>query len=203
MLIEAGLDEESFWAKVEDLALKSMVAIEPELRIWERARQDIDVKGGAQSFQILGFDVLIDKNHKFWLLEINHNPSLSIDGETEVAPGVLEHSVSQVDVDVKTYAVTGALKYAIAKLSKGPDSSHVRGRQYRHMQGRKCVFEGLVCGYFDQELAQIPPCGEESCGVVKECGCNSGKGGIMCDVGVKYTVTFVLSYFTYEFLTVS
>ncbi len=53
------MSEDDFWAQIDDLALKSVVALEPELRIWERARQDIDVKGGAASFQLLGFDILI------------------------------------------------------------------------------------------------------------------------------------------------
>jgi len=124
LLEEQGFEEETFWSRVEELAVKSIVAIEPELRIWERARQEIDTKGGAESFQILGFDVLIDSSHKLWLLEINHNPSLSIDGEAEVAPGVLQHSVSQVDVDVKKYAVIGAMKHAMGKLAEGTTNDH-------------------------------------------------------------------------------
>ena len=44
-------------------------------------------------FEILGFDIFIDKNHKPWLLECNLSPSFNSDSEFDVnikAPLILE-----------------------------------------------------------------------------------------------------------------
>jgi hypothetical protein len=38
----------------------------------------------SRGFQILGFDVLLDETLRPYLIEVNHNPSLSVDEELEV-----------------------------------------------------------------------------------------------------------------------
>ena len=39
-------------------------------------KKNVEYKGKV--FQIFGFDILIDKNLKAWLLEINDHPSFSV-----------------------------------------------------------------------------------------------------------------------------
>ncbi len=79
-----------------------------------------------------------------WLLEVNHNPSLAVDSETEVAPGVMEHSISQVDVDVKKYAVKGALMHAMNQMH-AMNHLRVESADDNVRDGRKSVL-GLGCG---------------------------------------------------------
>lgn len=43
----------------------------------------------SKAFHILGLDVLVDKKHKPWIMEINANPSLNIFLEREI-PGALD-----------------------------------------------------------------------------------------------------------------
>ena len=50
---------------------------------------------GEKCFQILGFDIFLDKNCKPYLLEINHNPSFKLP--------------TQLDVEIKTAAMAGCL----------------------------------------------------------------------------------------------
>ena len=52
-------------------------------------------------FQILGFDILLLSDGKPMLLEVNSNPSLRIDYEREVLPGIFEYIYSQVDTEIK------------------------------------------------------------------------------------------------------
>ena len=52
-------------------------------------------------FQILGFDILLLEDGKPMLLEVNSNPSLRIDYEREVKPGIYEYIYSQVDTTIK------------------------------------------------------------------------------------------------------
>ena len=59
--------------------------------------------------QILGFDILLTENLKPMLLEVNANPSLRIDYEHELAPGISEYLHSPVDEEIKKSLVLNTL----------------------------------------------------------------------------------------------
>ena len=54
----------------------------------------------SKIFQILGFDIFIDKNRKAWLLEINDHPSLNINFELEGPKGLIKME-SPIDKHIK------------------------------------------------------------------------------------------------------
>lgn len=70
-------------------------------------------------FQILGLDLLIDKNLKAWVLEINDNPSLDIYFDTLFMQHKAhdEADICPVDFYVKSRVLTDAIKLAKKKLS--------------------------------------------------------------------------------------
>ena len=53
-----------------------------------------------QCFQILGFDIMLDKKLKPWLLEINESPSFNDDTEVDkkVKWGLIEDSFRLLDI---------------------------------------------------------------------------------------------------------
>ena len=59
--------------------------------------------------QVLGFDILIMKDLKPVLLEVNSNPSLSITSEQEVSPGVVEYMPSVKDEEVERSLIRDTL----------------------------------------------------------------------------------------------
>lgn len=72
----------------------------------------------AKSFQlvffffcpkILGFDILLRADGQPILLEVNSNPSLRIDFEQEVAPGISQYVHSPVDEEIKRPLVMDTL----------------------------------------------------------------------------------------------
>ena len=66
--------------------------------------------------QLLGIDVLIDRKLHPHLLEVNAHPSLRVDFEQPVKPGVVEYVPSPVDMAIKLPAVRDSLKIIAAKL---------------------------------------------------------------------------------------
>ena len=54
-------------------------------------------------FQILGFDVLIDKNIKPWLIEVNHAPSLATDSafDLSVKKSLIEDTLKILNLSIK------------------------------------------------------------------------------------------------------
>jgi tubulin polyglutamylase TTLL11 len=68
-------------------------------------------------FQILGLDVIIDKDLKAWVLEINHNPSLDIVFDTSFMQhkAATEDDICPVDRFVKERVVSSAIKLSQMK----------------------------------------------------------------------------------------
>ncbi|CAJ0940421.1 unnamed protein product [Ranitomeya imitator] len=65
---------------------------------------------GMDIRKILGFDVLLLKNLKPVLLEVNANPSMKIEHEQELLPGVYENVPSPVDEEVKVAVIRDTLR---------------------------------------------------------------------------------------------
>uniref|UniRef100_A0A1I8HR71 Tubulin--tyrosine ligase-like protein 9 n=1 Tax=Macrostomum lignano TaxID=282301 RepID=A0A1I8HR71_9PLAT len=93
---------------IERLCVKTTLAVLPELLVNMRQR-GATVGQSPRCFQILGFDVLILSDLTPVLLEVNSCPSLRLDYEVELIPGVSEYFISPVDVQVKQALVRDSL----------------------------------------------------------------------------------------------
>ncbi|KAF4073162.1 hypothetical protein AMELA_G00255720 [Ameiurus melas] len=118
-LASKGVDIKKVWSDIIALVIKTVIALVPELKVYYQA--DIPPgKPGPTCFQILGFDILLMKNLKPVLLEVNANPSMRIEHEQEVSPGVFEYVPSPVDEEVKVGVIRDTLRLMDPAQRKPP-----------------------------------------------------------------------------------
>mmetsp|Transcript_34585 Transcript_34585/g.42601 ORF Transcript_34585/g.42601 Transcript_34585/m.42601 type:complete len:114 (-) Transcript_34585:4624-4965(-) len=65
-----GADREKLFREIKDIIVKTICASQPYLAHLYRSCQPEDLDG-SMCFQILGFDIMIDKKFKPWLIEVN------------------------------------------------------------------------------------------------------------------------------------
>ncbi|XP_026104344.1 tubulin polyglutamylase TTLL11 [Carassius auratus] len=125
-LASKGVDIKKVWSDIIALVIKTVIALVPELKVYYQA--DIPPgKPGPTCFQILGFDILLMKNLKPVLLEVNANPSMRIEHEHEVSPGVFEYVPSPVDEEVKVGVIRDTLRLMDPAQRKQHTASNTGG----------------------------------------------------------------------------
>lgn len=77
-----GYDVEKLWKEIDDCVVKTLIAAHPVLQHNYRTCFPSHTHHSA-CFEILGFDVLIDRKMKVWLLEVNHSPSFHTDSKMD------------------------------------------------------------------------------------------------------------------------
>ncbi|XP_076817564.1 tubulin polyglutamylase ttll6-like isoform X1 [Clavelina lepadiformis] len=98
-LDEHGYDVPKMWASIEDVVIKTLISAHPILKHNYRTCFPNHVRGSA-CFEILGFDVMLDKKMKAWVLEVNHSPSFHTDAklDKEVKEGLLLDTLNLLDL---------------------------------------------------------------------------------------------------------
>ncbi|NXT75507.1 TTL13 polyglutamylase, partial [Zapornia atra] len=84
---------------IEDLVIKTLISAHPMVKHQYRSCFPQHVTGSA-CFELLGFDILLDRKLKPWLLEVNHSPSLTTDSvlDREVKDALLCDTISLINV---------------------------------------------------------------------------------------------------------
>lgn len=102
-LKEQGHDVEKLMREIEDLIIKTLIAVQPSLSHFYHSCQPDDVEN-SMCFEILGFDVILDHKLQPWLLEVNHAPSFTADSELDriVKNDVLHDTFTLISLSPET-----------------------------------------------------------------------------------------------------
>jgi len=80
--VRNGYDIDQIWARIDDCIIKTLITAHPILKHNYRTCFPNHNKGSG-CFEILGFDVLLDRKLKPWVIEVNHSPSFSTDSKLD------------------------------------------------------------------------------------------------------------------------
>ena len=103
-----GRDVRHIKRQIEELAAKTVIALEPYLKNAYHCFVSAD-HSNPRCFQILGLDILIDENWFVWLMEVNANPSLNVYNDKVLPNGDIEQTLSELDKYVKTNLLADTL----------------------------------------------------------------------------------------------
>ena len=76
----AGVDLNLFWGRIYDLIIKSIIS--GENFVYNAVKKTCIHR--TNCFEVFGYDVMIDKNLKPWLIEVNLSPSLACDSPLDM-----------------------------------------------------------------------------------------------------------------------
>ncbi|CAF0755345.1 unnamed protein product [Didymodactylos carnosus] len=81
-LVEHGVDINKLWSEIDDIIIKVLISAHSVLKHNYRACFPNHYRGSA-CFEILGFDILLDRKLKPYVLEVNHSPSFTTDSKLD------------------------------------------------------------------------------------------------------------------------
>jgi len=102
ILEHCGADKEKLMRQIKDIIVKTVATSQPYLSHLYRSCQPEDLDG-SMCFQILGFDILIDRQFKPWLIEVNQSPSFATDSplDYKTKKAVLADAFNMLNCTVK------------------------------------------------------------------------------------------------------
>ncbi|NWW14992.1 TTL11 polyglutamylase, partial [Falcunculus frontatus] len=152
-LSSKGADVKKLWSDIISLVIKTIIALTPELKVYYQS--DIPAgKPGPTCFQILGFDILLMKNLKPVLLEVNANPSMRIEHEQELSPGVFENVPSPVDEEVKVAVIRDTLRLVDPQKKKRKDTHK---KHHGIIHEHPALWEVSPWQGVDEMSSEVPP----------------------------------------------
>jgi hypothetical protein len=114
-----GHDTDSLWAKMKHVTAMTLLATDEKVSSLSSGL----VKYRGTTFEILGFDFLVDDQMNPWILEVNHAPNLEPHTplETDLKRGMIHDALHLVDFtkndSPSTYQLTNAIMSAIDSLN--------------------------------------------------------------------------------------
>ncbi|XP_043349926.1 tubulin polyglutamylase TTLL13-like isoform X8 [Dermochelys coriacea] len=98
-MMDNSYDTTELWEDIEDIIIKTLISAHPVLKHNYRTCFPNHITGCA-CFEILGFDILLDRKLKPWLLEVNHSPSFTTDShlDQEVKDALLCDAINLINL---------------------------------------------------------------------------------------------------------
>ncbi|XP_060737710.1 tubulin polyglutamylase TTLL7 [Tachysurus vachellii] len=135
-------DVGKFWGDVSELVVKTLIVAEPHvLHAYRMCRPGQPPGSDSVCFEVLGFDIILDRKLKPWLLEINRAPSFGTD--------------QKIDYDVKRGVLLNALKLLNIRASdKRRNLAQQKAEAQRRLYGQGTM-KKLAAGSSEWEKQRL------------------------------------------------
>uniref|UniRef100_H2Y307 Tubulin polyglutamylase TTLL7-like n=2 Tax=Ciona intestinalis TaxID=7719 RepID=H2Y307_CIOIN len=100
-LKNSGYDTATLWRNICDLVVKTLIVVSPHiLHSYRMCRPGQAPHSDSVCFEILGFDIFLDRKLKPWLLEVNRAPSFGGDEkiDRDIKGGVIRDALRLVNI---------------------------------------------------------------------------------------------------------
>ena len=83
-----GVDDRATWAQISDIVVLTLLALAADVPTPARrhTHSPMQVPACRNSFELFGFDVMIDADMRAWLIEVNLSPQLDLDTSVRRRP---------------------------------------------------------------------------------------------------------------------
>lgn len=134
---ENGYETDQIWKDIEDVVIKTLISAHSVIKHNYLTCFPNHTTGSA-CFEILGFDILLDRKLKPWLLEVNHSPSFSTDSwlDREVKDQLLYDTLILVNLGAcdKRKALEEERRRGKERLLKQCRNREARAEEYKNCQ---------------------------------------------------------------------
>jgi len=100
-LSKEGHDSSKLWRNISDLIVKTLIVASPHVtHAYKMCRPGQSSHSNSVCFEVLGFDIFLDKKLKPWLLEVNRAPSFGGDEriDREIKTGVIRDALILINL---------------------------------------------------------------------------------------------------------
>lgn len=111
-----GHDFGALWRRIGDIAVRTVISIQPMLANTYRSMVPPD-NDGFSCFEVLGLDIMIDSKLRPWLIEVNHSPSFTVDTplDSEIKEALIGDTLRLARVDGRAIRRAQRLERELAK----------------------------------------------------------------------------------------
>lgn len=136
-----GYDTDALWHKMTETTALTLLATDAKVSSISASA----VKYRSTTFEILGFDFLIDQDMNPWILEVNHAPNLEPHTplETDLKRGMIRDALQLVDISRKEVPSTHELSHALSEAIEKMNAAGINidsQLKYVDSKGNDCVF---------------------------------------------------------------
>ena len=93
---------EPLWEGIKAIIIKTLISAQPQLSHTYRSCQPDDLENSL-CFEVLGFDIMLDRECKPVLLEVNHSPSFGTDSplDYKIKSELIHDTIKLLGLSVK------------------------------------------------------------------------------------------------------